>query len=70
MQFDLMAGAGSWEDTAQLARRLETAGFSGMLFTEAGQTPWMMIAAAAMAAPQATSATSSPSERPHVASSP
>lgn len=46
-----MAGATSWQNTAKLAGNLEEAGFSGMLFTEAGQVPWMMIAAAAMAAP-------------------
>jgi len=51
MQFDLMAGSSTWEATAALAKRLEGAGFSGMLFTEAGQVPWMMIAAAATAAP-------------------
>jgi probable F420-dependent oxidoreductase len=51
MRFDLMTGASTWEDTAQLARDVEGAGFSGMLFTETTQTPWMSIAAAAMAAP-------------------
>jgi probable F420-dependent oxidoreductase len=51
MEFDLMTGSLSWKDSAALATRLETAGFSGMLFTEAGQVPWMMIAAAATAAP-------------------
>ncbi len=40
-----------WTDAADLARRVEGAGFSGMLFTETGQTPWMSIAAAAAAAP-------------------
>ena len=50
MKFDLMAGSSTWTATAELARRLEEAGFSGMLFTEAGQVPWMMIAAAATAA--------------------
>ena len=52
MQFDLMSGAGTWTKTAEQAQALEAAGFSGMLFTEAGQTPWMSIAAAAMAAPK------------------
>lgn len=51
MRFDLMAGAATWADTAQLARDVEAAGFSGMLFTETSQTPWMSIAAAATAAP-------------------
>jgi len=52
MKFDLMTGSATWERTAELARRVEAAGFSGMLFTEAGQVPWMMIAAAAQAAPR------------------
>ena len=51
MRFDLMAGAATWADTARLARDVEAAGFSGMLFTETSQTPWMTIAAAATAAP-------------------
>ena len=52
MKFDLMAGSSTWERTAQLAKQLEAAGFSGMLFTEAGQVPWMTIAAAATASPK------------------
>ena len=52
MKFDLMAGAMSWQRSATLARDLQDAGFSGMLFTESAQTPWMSIAAAATAAPQ------------------
>jgi len=51
MQFDLMTGAATWADAAQLARDVEGAGFSGMLFTETTQTPWMSIGAAATAAP-------------------
>ena len=51
MRFDLMTGAGTWAATADLARDVEGAGFSGMLFTETSQTPWMSIAAAATAAP-------------------
>ena len=51
MRFDLMTGAGTWAATAELARAVERAGFSGMLFTETTQTPWMSIAAAATAAP-------------------
>ena len=46
-----MVGPTSWGDAADLARQAEAAGFSGMLFTETGQTPWMSIAAAATAAP-------------------
>ncbi len=52
MEFDLMARASTWADAADLARRLEDAGFSGMLMTEGSQVPWMTIAAAAMAAPK------------------
>lgn len=51
MQIDLMTGASSWEDAADLARKLEGAGFGGMLYTETTQVPWMQIAAASMAAP-------------------
>jgi len=51
MRFDLMTGAATWARTAALARDIEGAGFSGMLFTETAQTPWMSIGAAAMAAP-------------------
>jgi probable F420-dependent oxidoreductase len=51
MRFDLMTGATTWREAAQLARDVEGAGFSGMLFTETTQTPWMSIAAAATAAP-------------------
>jgi probable F420-dependent oxidoreductase len=46
-----MTGGLTWKKSAEIATQLETAGFSGMLFTEAGQVPWMMIAAAATAAP-------------------
>ena len=46
-----MTGPSTWDDAASLARQLDQAGFSGMLFTETSQVPWMTIAAAAMAAP-------------------
>ena len=46
-----MTGAGTWQETAELARTLETNGFSGMLYTETSEVPWMKIAAAATAAP-------------------
>jgi probable F420-dependent oxidoreductase len=51
MNFDVMVGPTTWIDAAETAQRVERAGFSGMLFTETGQTPWMSIAAAAAAAP-------------------
>lgn len=54
MDFDLMVGGATWARTAELARRVESAGFAGMLFTEAGSVPWMQIAAAATAAPKLT----------------
>ncbi len=57
MHFDLMVGPSRWSDAADLARKTEEAGFSGMMFTETGQTPWMSIAAAAMAAPSLTYST-------------
>jgi alkanesulfonate monooxygenase SsuD/methylene tetrahydromethanopterin reductase-like flavin-dependent oxidoreductase (luciferase family) len=51
MEFDIMTRADSWENIASLARDTEEAGASGLLFTEASQVPWMMIATAAQAAP-------------------
>jgi len=51
MEFDVMTRATTWNHVADLARRAEAAGFSGMLFTEGHQVPWMNIAAAALAAP-------------------
>lgn len=47
-----MSGSARWADIAERARQVEAAGFSGMLFTETSATPWMTIAAAAMAAPK------------------
>ncbi|MEM9712557.1 MAG: TIGR03617 family F420-dependent LLM class oxidoreductase [Actinomycetota bacterium] len=52
MELDLMTGPSTWADAAALARQLDEAGFSGMLFTETSQVPWMTIAAAATAAPR------------------
>jgi probable F420-dependent oxidoreductase len=52
MEFDLMTGAGTWAATAEFARELEAHGFSGMLFTETSEVPWMKIAVAATAAPE------------------
>ena len=52
MNFDLMVGGSSWKKIAELASRIDAAGFNGMLFTEGAQVPWMMIAAAATAAPR------------------
>ncbi len=49
-----MTGGATWNDTADLARKLEQAGFSGMLFTETSLVPWMQITAAAMAASELT----------------
>ena len=46
-----MTGAGTWARTADFARELEANGFSGMLFTETSEVPWMKIATAATAAP-------------------
>ncbi|MEM9620558.1 MAG: TIGR03617 family F420-dependent LLM class oxidoreductase [Pseudomonadota bacterium] len=50
MKFDMMLGSLTWQQSSELAVQLQDAGFSGMLFTETGVTPWMQIAAAAMAA--------------------
>ena len=46
-----MARASTWSEAAELAKKLEASGFSGMLMTESSQVPWMVIATAAMAAP-------------------
>ena len=54
MEFDLMTGSATWAANADLARRVEAAGFSGMLYTETSQVPWMQISAAATAAPSLT----------------
>jgi probable F420-dependent oxidoreductase len=51
MKFDVKTVADSWENVVSFARDMEGAGVSGLLFTESGQVPWMMVAAAAMAAP-------------------
>jgi probable F420-dependent oxidoreductase len=51
MHLDVMIGPSRWTEAAETARQVEQAGFSGMTFTETGQTPWMSIAAAATAAP-------------------
>ena len=47
-----MTGASTWDAGADLARKLQGAGFSGMLYTETSQVPWMQITAAAIAAPE------------------
>ena len=52
-----MTGSARWAHIAERARQVENAGFSGMLFTETSSTPWMSIAAAAMAAPNLTFST-------------
>lgn len=52
MEFDLMTGSGTWASTADFARSLEANEFSGMVFTETSEVPWMKITAAAMAAPE------------------
>ena len=51
MEFDVKTSATTWDHVADLARRTEAAGFSGMLFIEGQQVPWMNIAAASLAAP-------------------
>ncbi|SVB36693.1 uncharacterized protein METZ01_LOCUS189547, partial [marine metagenome] len=44
VEFDLMARASTWSEAAELAKKLEASGFSGMLMTESSQVPWMVIA--------------------------
>ena len=55
MEFDVMTRATTWDNVADLARKVQAAGFSGMLFTEGHQVPWMNIAAASLAAPRSIS---------------
>jgi alkanesulfonate monooxygenase SsuD/methylene tetrahydromethanopterin reductase-like flavin-dependent oxidoreductase (luciferase family) len=57
MEFDLMTGPSTWAAAAELARQVESVGFSGIVYTETSQTPWMAIAAAAQAAPSLTLST-------------
>lgn len=52
MDIDIMTGGSRWNEAAELARDVADAGFSGMLFTETSQVPWMQIATAANAAPE------------------
>lgn len=51
VRFDLMMPGRTWTDTAAMARTAQAHGFSGMVFTEQTQTPWMSITAASLAAP-------------------
>ncbi|MFQ5557698.1 MAG: TIGR03617 family F420-dependent LLM class oxidoreductase [Acidimicrobiales bacterium] len=57
MHFDLMTGGTTWSAGATLAREAQRVGFSGMVFTETTQTPWMSIATAATEAPALTFST-------------
>ncbi|MDH3300801.1 MAG: TIGR03617 family F420-dependent LLM class oxidoreductase [Acidimicrobiia bacterium] len=52
MNIDIMTGPNNWAEAAALARATENAGFSGLLFTETAQVPWMQIAIASQAAEQ------------------
>lgn len=54
MEFDLMTGGNnlSWAESADQARQLQGAGFSGLLYTETSSVPWMSITAASIAAPE------------------
>ncbi|WP_019873079.1 TIGR03617 family F420-dependent LLM class oxidoreductase [Sporichthya polymorpha] len=54
MQIDVMVRPTQWDMISDLARRLDGSGFTGMTFTDVGATPWISIAAAAMAAPTLT----------------
>lgn len=51
MRFDVMMPGRTWAETTRMARTLEANGFSGMVFTEQTQSPWMSITAATLAAP-------------------
>ena len=57
MRFDLMMPGRTWAETAELARTAESIGYSGLVFTEQTQAPWMSLTAAALAAPSLELAT-------------
>ena len=57
MEIDVMVGGSTWSESAEMAKTLEANGFSGMVYTETTHTPFMSIAAAAMAAPTLTFST-------------
>ena len=57
MRFDIMMPGHTWARTAHLARTVEQHGFSGLVFTEQSQAPWMALTAAALAAPNLELAT-------------
>jgi probable F420-dependent oxidoreductase len=50
MQIDLMAGGLPLRQVQALARDAQAAGFDGLVFTEAGRTAYLSVAAAALAA--------------------
>lgn len=50
MHIDIMTGPKDWAEAAALARTTQDTGFSGLLFTETSQVPWMQIAIASRAA--------------------
>jgi len=52
MEFDVKTGVDTWANTAAFARDMADNGISGLLFTESGQVPWMMLTAAALAVPE------------------
>ena len=60
MHIDVMTGPGRWDGVQKLAAEVEQAGFSGMVFTEMSQPPWLSIAAAHHAAPTLALATGQP----------
>lgn len=51
MHLDVMTEPAGWADVQRLANEADAAGFSGLVFTEMRQPPWLSIAAAHLAAP-------------------
>jgi probable F420-dependent oxidoreductase len=51
VKFDLMVPGRTWARTGELARTARAGGWSGLVFTEQTQAPWMALSAAALAAP-------------------
>jgi probable F420-dependent oxidoreductase len=52
-----MTSPQGWSDIASIARTVEAHDFSGLVFTETSEVPWMKITAAAIAAPRLDLAT-------------
>lgn len=57
MELDVMVGVHRLRDVGDIAREAQSAGFSGLTFTESGRTAYLSATAAALAAPGLTLST-------------